>query len=74
MPGARVASTGRTDGPLLQKPSPQSRAIQFIEMHNLSDLQSDECLSVKQNYALPTGIPIRKTPLRACPVLNTNFG
>ena len=31
MPGAKVASTGRTDGPLLQKPLPQGDVVHLID-------------------------------------------
>ncbi len=44
MPEARVASTGRTDGPLLQKPSPQ--VVQFA-------LAKCTSLRVKQNFFYP---------------------
>ncbi len=40
MPGAKAASTGRTDGPLLQKPVPQSVQLFYKQMHKFAVLQS----------------------------------
>ena len=58
MPGAKAASTGRTNGPLLQKPSPQSYMT----------LPYNQCcrLRVKHFSSFPW-YSIGKTPLRAVP-------
>ena len=81
MPGAN-ALTGRTDGPLLQKPSPQCRAIRVSERQGIGPSTPIHRLRVKQNSTFllvfhrevnTAGLSCFKTSFRRSPILKPKF-
>ena len=68
MPGAN-APTGRTNGPLLQKPLPQGVQLAVGQMRSELDLQPSLPSSRKTKLTFPFWYSIGETFLRASPAL-----